>query len=89
MSVLFNGPLDRLPLDSARMVTREGQFHLISRGERDEKLQRITDFVTAAQQDESGAAIRLPGQNYAKTIEHSMTLGIEVDSSVWQRLTSL
>ncbi len=62
---------------------------LISRGERDEKLQRITDFVTAAQQDESGAAIRLPGQNYAKTIEHSMTLGIEVDSSVWQRLTSL
>lgn len=62
---------------------------LIDGKTKDEKLQRIMDYVISCPAAEDGIKVRLPGHNLEKIITENSANGIPVDERVWQKLKSL
>lgn len=62
---------------------------LIDGKTRDEKLQRIMDYVTSAERDNPEVAIRLPGHRFPHLRAENQRDGIPVDDRVWARIQAL
>ncbi|WP_241568929.1 3-dehydro-L-gulonate 2-dehydrogenase [Rosenbergiella collisarenosi] len=62
---------------------------LIDGASRDKKLRRIKAFITQAERSEPNTVIRLPGHEYARTVEQNRREGIPVDEQVWQKIQVL
>lgn len=62
---------------------------LIDGKTKDEKLNRIMDYVLTAERSDPDVAIRLPGHEFVKIKADNQANGIPVDDSVWQTLKSL
>lgn len=62
---------------------------LIDGKTKDEKLQRIIDYVKSAERADPDIAVRLPGHELAQKISQNRTNGIPVDDTVWAKLKSL
>ncbi|MEY8712641.1 3-dehydro-L-gulonate 2-dehydrogenase [Mangrovibacter phragmitis] len=62
---------------------------LIDGKTRDEKLQRIMDYITTAERADPNVAIRLPGHEFARLLEENRRNGITVDDSVWEKIQAL
>ncbi|MNH33749.1 2,3-diketo-L-gulonate reductase [compost metagenome] len=56
---------------------------------RDEKLQRIMDYVSQAERDNQDVAIRLPGHKFPGVRATNQRDGIPVDERVWARIQAL
>ncbi|CAI1780223.1 2,3-diketo-L-gulonate reductase [Serratia marcescens] len=62
---------------------------LIDDDSRDQKLQRIMDYVTSAERDNPDVAIRLPGHKFPRILEENLRDGIPIDERVWARIQAL
>lgn len=62
---------------------------LIDGKTRDEKLQRIMDYVTTAERANPDVAIRLPGHEFTQLLENNRRNGITIDDSVWEKIQAL
>ncbi|AHG19356.1 2,3-diketo-L-gulonate reductase [Chania multitudinisentens RB-25] len=62
---------------------------LIDGKTRDEKLQRIMDYITSAERDNPEAAIRLPGHKFPPIRAENQRNGIPVDDRIWARIQAL
>lgn len=62
---------------------------LIDGKTKEEKLQRIMDYVTSCPAAEEGTTVRLPGHNAAKIRAEHDKNGIPVADSVWEKIRSL
>lgn len=62
---------------------------LIDGDSRDQKLQRIMDYVTSAERDNPDVAIRLPGHKFPRILAENLRDGIPVDERVWARIQAL
>ena len=62
---------------------------LIDGKTKQEKLQRIMDYVRSSAPSQEGIAVRLPGHETPKIMEEHEKNGIPVDDRVWQKLKSL
>ena len=62
---------------------------LIDGKTRDEKLQRIMDYITSAERDNPEVAIRLPGHKFPHLRAENQREGIPVDEQVWARIQAL
>ena len=62
---------------------------LIPQGTRQEKLNRICDYVLTAERSDPNVAIRLPGHEFATILKENKANGIPVDDSVWARIKAL
>ncbi|MDP8162585.1 3-dehydro-L-gulonate 2-dehydrogenase [Pasteurella skyensis] len=62
---------------------------LIDGKTKDEKLNRIMDYVFTAERADPDIAIRLPGHEFVQLKADNQANGIPVDDSVWEKLLSL
>lgn len=62
---------------------------LIDGKTKDEKLQRIIDYVKTAEPSDPTVSIRLPGHEFSKKLADNKASGIPVDETVWAKLKSL
>lgn len=62
---------------------------LIDGKTREEKLQKIMDYVKTAERADPNVAIRLPGHEFPQMREENKKNGIPVNESVWQTITKL
>ncbi|OCG10281.1 3-dehydro-L-gulonate 2-dehydrogenase [Gilliamella sp. wkB178] len=62
---------------------------LIDGKTRDEKLERIIQYVKTAAPSQAGEEVRLPGHEFSRYLEENRRNGITVDDSVWQKIKSL
>lgn len=62
---------------------------LIDGKTKDEKLQRIMDYIVTAERADPNVEIRLPGHEFVQLKADNQKNGIPVDDSVWKKLKSL
>lgn len=62
---------------------------LIDGKTKDEKLNKIMDYVKTAERVDADVAIRLPGHKFAAVRAENKIHGIPVDDSVWEKIKSL
>ena len=62
---------------------------LIDGASRDEKLQRIMEYVTTAERADEKMAVRLPGHEFTRLLAENRRNGITVDDSVWAKIQAL
>ncbi|MDP8080043.1 3-dehydro-L-gulonate 2-dehydrogenase [Phocoenobacter skyensis] len=62
---------------------------LIDGKTKEEKLNRIMDYVFTAERSDPNVAIRLPGHEFVQLKVDNQANGIPVDDSVWEKLLSL
>lgn len=62
---------------------------LIDEKTRDEKLQRIIDYVTNAERCDENVAIRMPGHKFPQIKKRHDEQGIEVNDAVWAKIQAL
>ncbi|MDP8184581.1 3-dehydro-L-gulonate 2-dehydrogenase [Phocoenobacter skyensis] len=62
---------------------------LIDGKTKEEKLNRIMDYVFTAERSDPNVAIRLPGHEFVQLKADNQANGIPVDDSVWEKLLSL
>lgn len=62
---------------------------LIDGKTKDEKLNRIMDYVRTAERADPEVAVRLPGHEFTQILADNKANGIPVDDTVWAKLQSL
>ena len=62
---------------------------LIDGKSKDEKLNRIMDYVKTAERSDPTQAVRLPGHEFTTILSDNQTNGIPVDERVWAKLKTL
>lgn len=62
---------------------------LIDGKTKEEKLERIMDYVRTAERSDPNVAIRLPGHEFTTILAENKANGIPVDDTVWAKLKSL
>ena len=62
---------------------------LIDGKTKDEKLNRIMDYVRTAERADPNVAVRLPGHEFTAILADNKANGIPVDDTVWAKLKSL
>lgn len=62
---------------------------LIDGKTRDEKLERIIQYVKTAAPSKEGEQVRLPGHEFSQYLANNRRNGITVDDSVWQKIQAL
>lgn len=62
---------------------------LIDGNTKDEKLNKIMDYVRTAERADPDVAIRLPGHEFTAIRAENKANGIPVDETVWEKIKSL
>ncbi len=62
---------------------------LIDGKTKDEKLNRIMEYVKTAERADPDVAVRLPGHEFTQILADNKANGIPVDDTVWAKLQAL